>query len=105
MARVLLQTQVTLRRYIKGHYKAAEDLLFSSDDPYMSDMDLDGCFFAVTHWPLDRPKHLTYGMVDNVLKGVWEFMYRGGRFVETDFEVFDEQFGVVGSGLMETDVP
>ncbi|KAM0805423.1 hypothetical protein BDR22DRAFT_884954 [Usnea florida] len=105
MARTLLQTQVTLRRYIRTHYKAAQDLLFPSDDPYMSDLDLSGCFLAVAHWPEDRPRHLTYGMMDDVLKGVWEFMYRGGRFVEANFVVFDEQLGVVGSGLIERGFP
>ena len=105
MARTILQTQVTLRRYIKDHYQAAQDVLFPSDDPYMSDLDLSGCFLAVTHWPEDRPKHLTYGMVDNVLRGVWEFMYRGGRLVEVNFEVFDEQLGLVGAGYMERGFP
>ena len=105
MARTLLQTQVTLRRYIKDHYQAAQDVLFPSDDPYMSDLDLTGCFLAVTHWPEDRPKHLTYGMVDNVLKGIWDVMYRDGRFVEVNFDVFDEQLGLVGAGLMERGSP
>ena len=105
MARTVLQTQVTLRRYIRDHYQAAHDVLFPSDDPYMSDLDQSGCFLAVTHWPEGRPKHLTYGMVDNVLKGIWEFMYRGERFVEANFEVFDEQLGVVGSGLIERGFP
>lgn len=105
MARTLLQTQVMLRRYIRDHYKAAQDVLFPSDDPYISDLDLIGCFFAVACWPEDRPKRLTYGMVDNVLKGVWEFMYRGGRFVEANFEVSDEQLGRVGAGLIERGIP
>ena len=105
MARTLLQTQVALRRYITSHYKAAQDLLFPIDDPYISDLDLGGCFFAVTHWPVDRPKHLTYGMVDIILKGVWEFMYRGGRFVNAEIEVFDEQWGVVGSGFVAKEPP
>ncbi|KAL9065343.1 MAG: hypothetical protein Q9161_008289 [Pseudevernia consocians] len=78
MARTILQTQVRLRRYITTHYQAANDVLFSSDDPYTSEPEFTGCFFAVMNWPSDRQKHLTYGMVENVLKGVWEFLYRGG---------------------------
>ena len=41
-------------------------------------------------------KRLTYGMVDNVLKGIWEFMYRGGRFVCADIFVEEDDMGTVG---------
>lgn len=105
MARTILQTQVKLRRYIATHYQAANDVLFHSDDPYTSEPDLTGCFFAVMNWPADRQKHLTYGMVENVLKGAWEFLYRGGRFVRADFYVVDEVLGPVGLGIVEKDRP
>ena len=105
MVRIILQLQVRLRRFLAAHYHAANDVLFSSDDPYMSDPYVSGCFIAVTHWPPDRQKQLTYGMVDNVLKGVWSFMYEGGRFVCADFYVIDDLLGTVGYGRLLQDSP
>lgn len=105
MARTFLQTQIEIRRYITTHYQAANDVLFRSDDPYMSKSEFTGCFFAVGHYPLEDRSQLTYGMVDNVLKGMWEFLYRGGRFVAAEFYVVDEHLGTVGIGLVEKDRP
>ena len=105
MARTILQTQVRLRRYITTHYQAANDVLFGSDDPYTSEPEFTGCFFAVMNWPSDRQKHLTYGMVENVLKGVWEFLYRGERFVNAEFDIVDEVWGPVGVGIVEKERP
>lgn len=105
MQRTILQTQLKLRRYITTHYKAATDVLFHSDDPYMSDSEYTGCFFAITHWPPNRQKRLTYGMVDAVLKGVWEFLYRGGRFMKSDFYVDHETLESVGYGRVDREGP
>lgn len=44
-------------------------------------------------------------MVDNVLKGVWEFLYRSGRFVDADFYILDEDLGTVGMGRVSRDTP
>jgi len=62
MARTLLQTQVSLRRYISSEANT-------------------GCFFGATHYPMNRPKRLTYGMVDSVLTGVFDVLYREGRHI------------------------
>ena len=105
MARTFLRTHVEIRRYIATHYQAANDVLFPSDDPYMSSPEITGCFFAVGHYPLEDQSQLTYGMVDNVLKGMWEFLYRGGRFVVAEFYVVDEHLGTVGIGLVEKERP
>lgn len=105
MARTILQIQVKLRRFIASHYRVTFDVLEPSDNPYMSDPNLAGCFFAVTHWPMDRQRRLTYGMVSDTLKGVWEFLYQGGRFVCTEFYVRDDQAGTVGYGMVMTESP
>ena len=80
-------------------------MLFPSDDPYMSDRDFHGCFLAITHWPLDRQRRLTYGNVDDALKGAWEFLYRGGRYVTADFFIDEEGKGTVGFGRIFKDAP
>lgn len=105
MAHAILRVQLRLRRFFASHYQASNDVLFSSDDPYMSDPFYSGCFFAVTHYPLDRQKRLTYGMVDNVLKGIWERLYRGERFQCADFYVTDDALGDVGFGRLLRESP
>lgn len=100
MVRTILQTQVKLRRYLVTHYQAANEVLFRSDDPYTSDRGFSGCFFAISHSPPDRQKHLTYGMVVNVLEGLWQFLYQGERFVCADFFVMDDHWGEVGYGSL-----
>lgn len=49
--------------------------------------------------------HLTYGIVENVLQGLWEFLYRGDRLVEAAFEVLDERWGLVGVGKVTVERP
>lgn len=105
MVRTILELQVRLRRFIASHYQVANDVLFASDDPYMSDPWETGCFFAITHWPRDQPKRLTYGMVDTVLKGVWEFLYKAERFECADFYVEDDLLGTVGYGRVLAESP
>ena len=105
MQSTILHTQLRLRRYIATHWQSVSDILFYSDDPYISDSQYQGCFFAITHWPPDRQKRLTYGMVDAALKGVWEFLYRGGRFVKADFYVDHDTLGRVGFGRVDKDRP
>lgn len=37
-----------------------------------------------------------------MLQGLWEFLYRGDRFVEVAFEVLDDQWGLVGLGKVSS---
>ena len=67
------------------------------DDPYESDRRWTGCFFGVATFPVDA-HHLTYGVVMNVLQGLWLYLYRADRFHQAVFEVRDDQFGTVGIG-------
>lgn len=75
---------------------------------YKSDPHWVGCFLGVIAYPPPkRPLfvieyHLTYGIVENVLQGLWEFLYRGNRLVEVAFEVIDDQWGLVGLGKVST---
>lgn len=54
---------------------------------------------------MDRQRRLTYGMVSDTLRGVWEFLYEGGRFTCTEFYVRDDQAGTVGYGMVMTESP
>ena len=67
------------------------------DDPFESPDDLSGCFFGVKMYPHDYD-HLTCGMVANLLQGLWNYLYREGRFFGVIFEVNDDVWGVVGVG-------
>ena len=96
LSRTLLQTQIRLRRYIATHYHADEDVLFHFDDPYLSSKQYTGCFFAITHWPLDQPKRLTYGMVNTVLTGIFEVMYRQEHYIGALALVTHDLLGLVG---------
>lgn len=40
-----------------------------------------------------------------MLQGLWEFLYRGSRFVEAAFQVMDDQWGVVGLGKVSSARP
>ena len=105
MSRSILQTQVKLRRFLSTHYQADDDVLFRSDDPYKSDDQYTGCFIAFTSWPPDQSRRFTYGMLDNALKGVWDFLIKGQRFVMSEMYVLDEVEGTVGYGYVVRDPP
>lgn len=105
MARTLLQTQISLRRYIARHWRADEDVLFPSDDPYMSSEANTGCFFGATHYPPNRPKRLTYGMVEIVLTGAFDVLYREGRHIGADILIVHDNMGMVGFGRVTKDRP
>lgn len=105
MARTLLQTQVSLRRYIATHYHADEDVLFPSDDPYMSSEANTGCFFGATHYPMNRPKRLTYGMVDSALTGVFDVLYRDSRHIGANILIVHDYMGMVGFGRVTKNRP
>ena len=105
MARTLLQTQVSLRRYIARYYRADEDVLFPSDDPYTSSEANTGCFFGVTHFPENLPKRLTYGMVESILTGVFDVLYRGNLYVAADILMIHDNMGMVGFGRVTKDRP
>lgn len=105
MARTLIQTQVRLRTYIRTHYHAEEDVLFSSDDPYVSDERFTGCYFGVSTWPKDSRKRLTYGMVNTALTGIFDVLYRKERFVGADFFVVNDEFGRVGVAIVSRNRP
>lgn len=105
MARTLLQTQVSLRRYIATRYHADEDVLFPSDDPYMSSEANTGCFFGATHYPMNRPKRLTYGMVDSVLTGVFDVLYRESRHTGANILIVHDYMGMVGFGRVTKNRP
>lgn len=105
IARTLLQTQVRLRRYIATHWRAEEDVLFPSDDPYMSSEADTGCFFGITHYPIEQPKRLTYGMVESVLTGVFDVLYRGDRYVGANILIVHDYMGMVGFGRVTKNRP
>ena len=77
LSRTFVQTQRHFRQYIMTHYHADEDVLFLPDDPYTSDKGRKRCFFAITHWPPNRAKRLTYGMVSTALTGLLDMLCRG----------------------------
>lgn len=76
-----------------------------ADDPYESDLRYgQGCHIGVATLPSGYP-HLTYGIVMDVLQGLWLYLYRGGRFAMALFEVADDQFGSVGVGKVSPERP
>ena len=105
LSRTLVQTQIRLRRYIMSHYHADQDVLFPRDDPYVSNKELTGCFFAITHWPPDRTKRLTYGMVNIVLTGVLDALYRQERYIGAEVFVVHDFMGMVGFARVAKTLP
>lgn len=104
LGRTILTTQQALRTYISGHYGATNDPLLPNDDPYKSSSQLTGCFVGIDSFPKGN-RHLTYGVVALVLQGLWDFLYKGGRYVEAAFEVQDDQWGSVGIGKVSREAP
>ncbi|MCJ1457462.1 hypothetical protein MMC28_007830 [Mycoblastus sanguinarius] len=96
LGRTILRTNQSLYAYI-AHYDASDTPLRRVDDPYESEVRWTGCFFGVATMPPDY-HHLTYGIVGNVLQGLWWVLYRGERFETAVFEVRDDQFGTIGIG-------
>ena len=72
------------------------------DDPFESDELHTGCFFGLKSYPPDY-KHLTCGMLADVLQGIWLYLYRGDRSRTTVFEVRDDTWGRVGVGKVSRD--
>ena len=111
MGRTILRTQLALRAQIASTYQLRDLPLQPDDEPYKSDPYWTGCFLGVIAWPPPQPPrfiieyHLTYGVVENVLQGLWEFLYMGNRFVEAAFEVIDDHWGLVGLGKVTTERP
>lgn len=94
LGRTILRTQEDIRVYIASHTSGAKIPL---DEAYESDRRWTGCFFGVQPYPKDYRK-LTYGIVGNVLEGLWWVTYREKRYVTTIFEVRDDKWGSVGRG-------
>ena len=65
------------------------------------------CFFGIHHYPdvSFSQRQLTYRMVENVLKGLWDFVYRREKFVSAHILVTDDVFGVVGAALLKEGRP
>ena len=103
MGQTILRTQQRLRAFIKRQ-SAADEPLFAGQNPYESDKMYEGCFFGAASWPMGSHL-LTYGIVDEVLQGLWVFMYRGDRFITAVFEIRTDQFGVVGIGKLQAERP
>ena len=53
---------------------------------------------------MGEAKRLTYGMVDGVLKGLWEYLIRGQRFTETEWHVLEDG-RMVGYGKIMKERP
>jgi hypothetical protein len=95
MARTILQTQKQLRDFIEM-YHAADRLLNPTEDPFESSEDWTGCYFGLMSYPFDKDLHLTYGMIYDSLQGIWDYMYRQGRFFGAIIEVNDDSGGWLG---------
>ncbi|KAG6986693.1 hypothetical protein G7Y79_00074g098900 [Physcia stellaris] len=105
MGVTILRTQQRLRDYMQRY--DLEDTPLRRDrgeDPYESEEKYKGCFVGVASWPLNT-KLLTYGMVEDVLQGLWLFLYREERFVGAVFEVGTDQYGIVGIGKIQPHRP
>ena len=64
------------------------------------------CFFIADRnlipGPAGDAQHLTYGLLHNALVGLYGAMYSHGMYIACDFEIKDAQWGIVGSGSMNT---
>lgn len=86
-------------------YHAADRLLNPTEDPFESSEDWTGCFFGLISYPSDDNLHLTYGMIQDSLQGIWDYMYRQGRFLAAMIEVYDDTWGLVGVGKLTSRRP
>ena len=103
MGVTILRTQQRLRDQMQ-RYDLEDAPLRRGEDPYESEEKYKGCFVGVASWPLDT-KLLTYGMVEDVLQGLWLFLYRQENFVAAVFEVAADQYGTVGIGKIQPHRP
>ena len=93
LCRTITYTRQVLRSFIE-EYHASDTGLTVPDDPYESPRILTGCSFGVATVPPDA-HHLTYGIVDEVLQGLFNYLFRAERHREAIFEVFNDRFGQV----------
>ncbi|KAL6719712.1 hypothetical protein ACLMJK_001633 [Lecanora helva] len=101
LCRTITYTQEELRAYIDAN-DATDKALAVADDPYQSSRRWTGCMFGVATVPEDA-HHLTYGIVQDVLQGLFLYLFRGRIYKETIFQVFNDRFGIqraVGIGKL-----
>ena len=98
LGRMLHETQKDLRQFIDLH-NANDTLLATRDDPYESSRRWTGAFVGVTAFPHGY-QHLTYGILMEVLQGLWTYCFIQKRHQVALFQVMDDQFGVIGIGRL-----
>lgn len=97
LGRALLLTNLTLFDYISQH-KAFNTPVIPLDDPYSSDVS-PFLYFEMRSHPYHNP-HLTYGVIAQVLQGLWIYLYMGRRSMTTGIDVYIEGVGLVALGYV-----
>ncbi|KAL9576518.1 MAG: hypothetical protein Q9212_007033 [Teloschistes hypoglaucus] len=73
-------------------------------DPYTDDSQF-GCYFYAKSNPLPgpggAPQHLTWGILNSTLEGLFQIAYFQGYSQEMNWRVVDSKWGQVGSGYIK----
>ncbi len=93
LCRTLTWTSKELRDFIAAN-DATDKPLAIRHDPFESSRQWTGCFFGVATLPAGA-HFLTYGIVLEILQGLFTYLLRGRRFREAVFEVKNDRFGTV----------
>lgn len=98
LKRVILQGIARVEAHLDLY---GDGWLSTEDEPYT--ISIPGCvFFAKSNSiPVHaRQQHLTYGIVNSVLAGLWQWMIIGNRLDVVTFDIEDATWGVVGMGVV-----
>lgn len=99
--RTIQQLTAEMRAHLN---REGDGWLSHEDDPY--ERGLPGCVFWAKSNQDPAPgihprrQHLTYGILNAVAAGLWQWMVMGDRNNVVRFDIEDGQWGMVGFGML-----
>ena len=95
-------TIISARIYCEGQLEQRGDSpLPRSHDPFHEDL---GYGAAIDVFSAKLNHRLTWGILKDVMDGLWEFLVVGNRFQESEFQIYHGALNLVGRGRI-TDAP
>ena len=95
-------TLISARSYCEGELERAGDIpLPKYHDPFREDLGYGAAIDVFSA----RPDHrLTWGTMKDAMDGLWEFLIVGGRYQESEFQIYHGALDLVGRGTI-TEAP
>ena len=106
MAQTIHRTIEEVQDFITAH-DASDKPLNWLDDPFVSSEMWQGCYIGVKskrrNREAGRNEHCTVGVLANVLQGLWNVLFVGGRFSGATVGIFDDTWAFVGIAMVVSD--